>query len=170
MAFGQLDATTILRGYRNDKADYWGCGGVAAWRAGTKPTNPETAKFEELKYYPWEILKLTGVKTYPTLEQAMNAIKALGEEGGLIIAVWGVDPKIPGSNYASLLGTSSSCYWEDMDEPGGHILHHPNPQYPIQDPNWSANLFIVVPGKHTRDNSPIIPVPPVTVQNRISQP
>lgn len=110
-------------------------------------------------------MKLPGVNDHGCLKDAINALRALGAEGGLIIAVWGTrNPRVtPGSNYATLLGTQSSWYWEDVTGPGGRIQHHAGregvTEYPMLPLRviGQATWYIVVPGRHTRFRSPIIP-------------
>ena len=61
----------------------FGCGGLAAWRAGVELT---TNWDGSLWYNPRDILSLKGVTAYSTFAYALEALKAL-PDGGLLLAV-----------------------------------------------------------------------------------
>jgi RHS repeat-associated protein len=140
-----------------DKCGY-GCGGVAAWRAGCDPQGTD-------RYYPGDILKIDGAKVYKTWREAVEALKALGAEGGLIIAMqWKYahrDPRCLPDNWATFLGRDPrSGYWECVNHgwagsPGKHlatakITHQLGLPGRFQDVQ-----YVVVPGRYTRCRSPV---------------
>jgi RHS repeat-associated protein len=111
----------------------WGCGGLAAWRAGT-PLGPSGM------YNPFDIPKMPGAAEYPTLEQAQARLDHLGGIGE-IIAIQNPSPdwrRNPGpGNFATWRGG----YWEYMNHggPRRRIIHSRNlPDMPIR-------TYIVVP-------------------------
>ena len=55
----------------------YGCGGVAAWRAGTS-LNPISGEYD-----PSDIFKMPGAKVYNTLPELALALIDLGKAGGL---------------------------------------------------------------------------------------
>jgi RHS repeat-associated protein len=102
------------------RATGWGCGGIAAWRAGA-PLNPITGT-----YSPSDIMKIPNAHEYVTLEGAKGALAGLHGKG-VIIAVqndhddW---QSYPGcGNFATFFGT----YWEYVNHggPGMVIIHSP---------------------------------------------
>ena len=114
----------------------WGCGGVAAWRAGAPPdtnTGP---------YNPIDIPKHPGVKKHGTLPQAQTTLDGLDGQG-VIIAVQNDSPdwtKNPGSgNFATYFGN----YWEFANHgdgtPGRKIYHKPTL------PKYKYTVYYVVP-------------------------
>ena len=128
----------------------FGCGGLAAWRAGCPLFDPKGVN----QYHPIFIPRLPGAQTYMRWEEAVKALKALGDEGGLIVAVQYNSGGVP-VNYATLLGDNSgSPYWEYANQgwqefsTGARIIHSRRlPAIPTK--------FIVVPGRVARFRSPI---------------
>ena len=101
----------------------WGCGGMAAWRAGA-PVNPIGGRYD-----PMDIPKIPGAREFATWPQVRDARRASGGTG-IIIAVqsnyenWKLAPG-PG-NFATYFET----YWEYANHgdstPGRKIIHSPN--------------------------------------------
>jgi hypothetical protein len=101
----------------------WGCGGVAAWRAGV-PINPKSGRYD-----PLDILKVSGVQKCNTFPAALAALKAIGGKGVIIavqshVANWTSQPGC--GNFLTFLGT----YWEWANHgdstPGRRIYHAPS--------------------------------------------
>ena len=122
----------------------YGCGGLAGWRAGV-PLNTDG------RYLTFDIPKLPGTKSYGTMQEALSALKALGEEGGLISAKQTNDVGTP-MNFATYLGTSDEPYWEYVNHGWGNedpntatIIHNPKL------PDWPKTTYFVIPGKSVRD-------------------
>jgi hypothetical protein len=112
----------------------WGCGGLAAWRAGTA-INPAFGL-----YNPLDIPKMPGAQQFGTFPEAEAGLAALGGNG-VIIAIQNPFPdwtQAPGSgNFATWFGD----YWEYANHggPGRKIFHAPMlPDIPIR-------VYIVVP-------------------------
>ncbi len=115
----------------------WGCGGLAAWRAGA-PISPLWGK-----YYPTDIMKIKGATEYQSWNAVQKALNALGGKG-VIIAVqsnfkdW---QKYPGpSNFATYFGT----YWEYCnhgDIVPGRLIYH-SPKLPA---GYTYTIYILVP-------------------------
>jgi len=103
----------------------FGCGGLAAWRAGCDPFDPKGVN----QYHPRFIQRLPGTQRYTNWEEAVRALKGLGDEGGLIIAVQYGAGGAP-SNYATLLADKAGTpYWEyanngwQSSTTGARIIH-----------------------------------------------
>jgi RHS repeat-associated protein len=128
----------------------FGCGGLAAWRAGCTP-DPDVDRF-----IPRDISRLPGAKRYPTLQDAVNALSE-SPEWGLIIAVQMDEHGTP-LNYATLLGSDREPYWEyanhgwKTDPETARIKHRPT-----LPGGFDKVEFIFVPGDVARFLSPIPP-------------
>lgn len=129
----------------------FGCGGLAAWRAGCDPFDPKGVN----QYHPRFIQRPPGTQRYTNWEEAVRALKGLGDEGGLIIAVQYGAGGAP-SNYATLLTDKAGTpYWEyanhgwQSSTTGARIIHARwLPEFPKTE-------FLVVPGRVARFRSPI---------------
>lgn len=113
----------------------WGCGGVAAWRAGV-PLDPKFGV-----YNPLDIPKMPGTKEYGTEGEAKRALTALGGKG-VIIAVQNDNKnwkEAPGSgNFATCFGN----YWEYVNHGGPGMLIKHRPKLPT---NFKYTTYFVVP-------------------------
>ncbi|WP_347245828.1 hypothetical protein [Thermogutta sp.] len=131
----------------------FGCGGLAAWRAGCQVFDPDGVN----QYHPAFIQRLPGTQKDATWQEAVEALKALGDEGGLIIAIQYGAAGAP-ANYATLSGDKAGpAYWGYANHgwqestSGALIIHSRRlPQFPKTE-------FMVIPGKLARFKWPIPP-------------
>jgi RHS repeat-associated protein len=122
----------------------WGCGGMAAWRAGV-PLVPTTWSGRKGYYDPWDIPDIPGTQKFATFNEAQAALKALGGKG-LIILVDNPKPDWkdgPGSGNFATYWPAEECWeWANHGDsmPGRLIKHSPTmPDY------FKYKTYYVVP-------------------------